>query len=182
MSTNLSTAPINPPMDTLNIIKDILDKQLQMPKGRVFAYNSEIDLPKDGDLFIVLYNAENEVFANNNQIKNSENGLIENQSLNQAETIIVSLCSKGRKATQYAPYALMAMRSTYAEQLMEKYHCHISSTTNIRDMSFLEATAMLTRKDFEIKIFRAYDTINDIDYYDKFPNTSEFKPYVIFQE
>lgn len=181
MSVNIP-APINPPMDTLNIIKEILDKQLQMPTGRVFAYNSEIDLPKDGKLFIVLYNAENEVFANNNEIKPSENGLIENQTLNQVETVIISLCSKGREATKYAPHALMAMRSTYAETLMQQYSCHISSTSSIRDMSFLEATAMLTRKDFEIRVFRSYDTINNIDYYDKFPNTSKFEPYLIYQD
>lgn len=178
---SLNVNPITPPMNTLNIIKLILDRQLNMEPERVFAWNSSIELPKDGKLFIVLAMLENEVIANNIRYKSNETGLQEHQTVNTCQNILVSLCSLDTSAMEYAPYARMAMASTYAQGLMEQYTCHISQTGNIRDASFLEATARLFRYDFEIKVFRSYATINDVDYYDKFPNNATFEPQFYFQ-
>lgn len=40
--------------DTLNLLKQLIDTQLKMPKGRVWAANSDNSLPKDKKLFIIL--------------------------------------------------------------------------------------------------------------------------------
>lgn len=161
---------------TLDILKIIIDKELSMPQGRVFAYNGSNDLPKDRELFIVLDYLERTPYANNSRFEATQNGYKEIQTVNMAEDINISMISVNTSARDRLPEIQMALKSTYSAYIQEKYHIHISTINPSTDKSFLEATSRLNRFDTEIRVIRAYEKINDIDYYDKFPNTSQFEP------
>lgn len=161
---------------TLDIIKIILDKQMNMPAGRVFAYNGSQDLPKDRNLFIILSLAEQTPYSNNVRYKSTNDGLVEIQTQNIAEDIIISCCSVSTEARDRAKEVNWALKSYFSQYQQEKFKIHISQINPVRDKSFLEETAMLNRFDIEIRVIRAYEKQTLIDYYDKFPITSEFEP------
>lgn len=153
---------------TLGIIKQILDKELNLPTGRCFAYNSEIDLPKDNDIFICLYYAGKSPYSNKSVTKNTEAGFVEIQTMNVREDIEIAICSRNIQARERCHEVLMALRSNYSQQIQEKNSLHISNISEIFDNSFLESTARLNRFDTRISVMRAYEKINNIEYYDKF--------------
>lgn len=164
-------------MSSLDIIKQILDKEMQMPQGRVFAYNSSVDLPQDRNLFIVLHYTAKTPYSNNVRYENTKDGkLVEHQISNFVEDILISLMSVNQDARDRAHEVLMALRSNYAQVLQEQNKVHITTQGDIIDKSFLEATSRLNRFDVRAKIYVSYDKITNIDYYDKFPNTSKFEP------
>lgn len=153
---------------SLDIIKQILDSEMEMPKNRVWAYNANQDLPKDGNLFIVLHFGQRKPVSNTLKYVSTSNGLNEVQSMNVAEDIIISLISKTTEARDRAHEPHLAMNSTFSRQLQEKYKMHISILGDVWDASFLEATSRLNRFDCKIRVFRAYDKIKSVDYYDKY--------------
>lgn len=153
---------------TLGIIKQILDKQMEMPPNRVWAYNSDMDLPKDPNLFIVLYYGERTPISNNSKYVETEDGLNEVQTMNVAEDIVIACISQNKEARERAHEVHLAMNSTFSRQLQAKNKIHISTIGSVYDSSFLEATSRLNRFDCRIRVFRAYEKINTVDYYDKF--------------
>ncbi len=164
-------------MSSLDVIKQILDKEMKMPTGRVFAYNSNVDLPQDRNLFIVLHYTAKNPYSNNIRYEHTTDGkLVEHQMSNFVEDILISLMSVNQDARDRAHEVLMALRSNYAQVLQEQNKIHITTQGDIIDKSFLEATSRLNRFDVRAKIYISYDKITNVDYYDKFPNTSKFEP------
>lgn len=163
-------------MSSLDVIKQILDKEMQMPKGRVFAYNSNVDLPQDRKLFIVLHYTAKTPYSNNIRYENTPDGLVEHQTSNFVEDILISLMSVNNEARDRGHEVLMALKSTYSQVLQEQNRIHITTQGDIIDKSFLEATSRLNRFDVRAKVYISYDKVTNVDYYDKFPNTSAFEP------
>ena len=163
-------------MSTLDILKDIIDKQLNMPEGRVWAYNPEIDIPKDGDLFIVLFLKEQKPISNTVKYRSTQEGMQEYQAVNIKEEITISLVSQNIQARERAQEVILALNSFYSRQKQAENKIHISILGDVYDASFLEGTSMLNRWDVRIRAFKSYDKINSIDYFNKFPRTSEFEP------
>lgn len=163
-------------MKTLDVIKQILDVEMEMPEGRVFAYNGSQDLPKDENLFIALNYMDRTPYSNSSKYKQDENGLKEIQSLSMTENVLISVVSQSIEARERCYEVAMALRSQYSQQMQEKNHCHISYIGDCVDSSFLEATARLNRFDIRCTVFTGYTKEKYIDYYDKFPNSEKFEP------
>lgn len=161
---------------TLDILKDIIDTQMQMPANRVWAYNPDVDLPKDNDLFIILFLKEQKPIANNSKYVSTTTGMVEKQSINIKEEITISLVSRSTQARDKVPDLFQALNCFYSQHKQAQNKLHISILGDAYDASFLEGTSMLNRWDLRIRVLKAYDKINNIDYYDKFPNTSKFEP------
>ena len=154
--------------DTLNLLKQLIDTQLNMPKERVWSANSDNTLPKDKKLFIVLKIDEVKPYANNLKYEYTQSGVNEILTTSVAEDITIALLSRNTEARDRAYEILQALNSTLSQQLQEKNKMHISRLGNIYDASFLEATAFLNRYDVRIRVIRSYEKVNPVDYYDKF--------------
>lgn len=155
-------------MSTLDIIKQILDNQMDMPQGRVFAYNSNVDLPKDEHLFIVLHYAQKTPYYNNNEYKTINGEFVEHQRIGLKEDIVISCISKNLEARERVHEVALALNSIYSQTVQEANKMHITTISNITDNSFAEASSRLNRFDVRTKIFASYDKIKNIDYYDKY--------------
>lgn len=153
---------------SLDIIKQILDSEMQMPENRIWAYNANVDIPKDSSLFIILSFGARTPYSNNIKYRETKDGLEESQSMNVTEEVTISLLSKNTEARDRTHEVLMALNSTFSQSLQEKNHMHISTIGNVSDRSFLEATSRINRFDLECRVFRAYSKIKSVDYYDKF--------------
>lgn len=167
---------------TLEILKNIIDEEMNMPIGRVFAYNASQDLPKDKELFIVLSYMSRTPYSNSSKYIYEAEGLKENQSISLKEDIIISLISNNIDARERCYEVEMALRSQFSLQLQQKHHIHISQIGMAYDASFLEATARLNRFDVRCTVFRSYTKIKDVDFYDKFPNTSKLEAQYLIEE
>ena len=158
--------------NSLEIIKNILVNEMNLPKTRVWAYNADMDLPKDNKLFVILHYGERRPISNNVKYVSTDEGLEEHQSMNVVDDVIISLLSRGTDARERAHEVHLAFRSTYSQQRQAKEHVHISTLGDVYDASFLEATSRINRFDCRVRVFNSFDKIKTIDYYDKFPNTS----------
>ena len=168
---------------TLDLIKLIIDKQLNMPENRVWAYNGTQDLPQDAGMFIILSYLTRSPYSNNIRYEKTGNGSMkEIQTSTFAENIMISCLSQNTEARDRVHEVLMALKSTYAQYIQEKYHIHLSTIEEIVDSSFMEATSRLNRFDVRCTVMRGYDIISDVDYYDKFPNTEKFEPNWLVEE
>lgn len=161
---------------TLDFIKQIIDHELKLSAGRVWAYNGNQDIPKDKDLFIILSFRQKTPYSNNTKYVHTENGLNEVQTTNMSEDILISCISQNTQARDRAHEVLLALNSFYSQSIQETNNFHISTTNNIEDNSFLESTSVLNRFDIDCRVLRVYQKVQAVDYYDKYPNTSKFEP------
>ena len=157
--------------NSLEIIKNILVNEMELPKTRVWAYNAVMDLPKDNKLFVVLHYGERRPISNNVKYVSTDEGLEEHLSMNVAEDVIISLLSREVEARERAHEVHMAFRSTYAQQVQAKEHVHISLLGDVYDASFLEAASRINRFDCRVRVFNSFAKIKTVDYFYKFPNT-----------
>ena len=167
-------------MSSLDVIKQILINETDIDKSRIWAYNSNIDLPQDDKLFIILHYGERSPISNTIKYQTTQNGLNEVQSMNIVENVIVSVMSKNNDARDRAPEVVMAMNSTFSRQQQARNKMHISILGEILDNSFLEATARINRFDCMLRVFVSFDKIKTVEYFDKFPNTADFEAEYYF--
>ena len=167
---------------TLDIIKQIIDSEMNMPQGRVWAFNADMDLPKDSDLFVILYLKEQTPISNTVKYVSTKDGMEEHQSINIKEEITISLVSRSTQARDRAPEVHMALNSFYSRHMQAKNKMHISILGEVYDASYKEASSMLNRYDCRIRVLKSYAKIKAIDYFDKFPNTAEFEPEYLYEQ
>lgn len=161
--------------EPVKVIADIISHEMNLSDDRIFIYNDGRELPKDDGLYIVLSVMSRPPFGVKSSYKETEDGLVEVQTLNVKETIIASAVSKNTDARTRAYEVQMAINSVFSEQKQEEYGCHISMIAPVRDMSFLENTARLNRFDTEITLLAAYEKVKDIDYFNTIRITSNFE-------
>lgn len=153
---------------TLDVVQQILSNQMNIPASRIFAYNSNVDLPTDSALFIPLFYTERKPYANNSKMISTPAGVNEHQTVNMVEDVIIALMSKDTSARDRVQDVFFALKSNYSQDIQTQNNIRISTIGEAYDKSFLEATSMLNRFDIKIRIFRGYEKINTVDYYDKF--------------
>lgn len=155
-------------MNTFDAIKQIICSETDIPKKRVWAYNANVDLPKDDNLFVVLSYGLRTPISNTIKYKGTADGVEEHQSMNVCEEVIISILSKNTDARDKAFEIQLALGSTFSRQLQAKEHIHISLLGDVWDASFLEATSRINRFDVKCRVFKSYAKIKSVDYYDKY--------------
>ena len=109
---------------TLDILKQIIDKEMEMPPERVWAYNADAVLPKDSGLFIVLFMKEQKPYANNSRYISVKDGMEQHQTINIKEEITISLVSKNTDARNRAYEVPLALNSLTSQQLQAQNKIH----------------------------------------------------------
>lgn len=155
-------------METFDIIKQIICTEMELEPDRVWAYNSNVDLPKDQNLFIILHYGERSPISNTIKYVETANGVEEHQAMNVCEEVIISLLSQNTEARNRTHDVQLAFGSTFSRNLQMKEHIHISLIGGVTDASFLEATSRINRFDIRTKVFKSYSKIKSVDYYDKY--------------
>ena len=108
-------------MSTLDILKKIICSEMQVPKTRVWAYNSNVDLPKDNKMFIVLHYGMRTPISNTVKYVETPEGIEEHQSMNVCEEVFISVLSQNTEARDRAHEVLMAINSTFSRNLQNTY-------------------------------------------------------------
>lgn len=146
----------NIPQTSMDLIRLILVDQLELDKERVNIYDEKWKIPPDDELFIVVEYRGGKCIANRNIFVSTGGDPVEQQEINMLERITVGIFSRNRSSTQRKEEVLMAVLSSFAQGLQEKYSFKIARIGPIDDLSALEATAMLKRYDIELSVYAWY--------------------------
>lgn len=150
----------NCPQTTMDLIRLILVNQFNdISQERINIYDEKWQIPPDSSLFLTIEYRSGRCLSNRNNFipATLPEDVVESQDVNMVEQIVVGIFSKDRTATQRKEEVLMAIMSSYAQQLQEKYAFKIARAGEIEDLSALEASAMLKRYDIVLSVYAWYN-------------------------
>ena len=155
--------------DPLKHICNILQNQLGLSNGQIWIYNQKRDIPNDfGTYFVVNYTGQRIIGNTRREIATST-GLIEYQSVHSLANLSLNVFSRSSSIRDMRDKAIMALNSTYSQQIQEKYGFQIARNSfSVTNTSEIEGVAELTRYTISFNVTYMSETTKSIDYYDTF--------------
>lgn len=147
------------PQTSMDLIRKIIVNQMSLDPQSVNIYDEKWKIPPTDGLFVTVEYRSGKVVANQNLFVSTGGDPVEYQEVNMLEQITVGVFSRDRSSTQRKEEVLMAILSSYAQQLQEKYSFKINRAGPITDLSQLEGAAMLKRYDIDLRVFAWYEKI-----------------------
>jgi hypothetical protein len=153
-------------------LRQILIRGMHIAEERVNIFNQRIDpeLLKDPGIFIYLECMPSKVIANriSYQYDPVSGFEYEVQDLNMSDPVTIGVFSKSIEAFQRKEEVLMAINSTYSQQLQEELGFRIFRNAPIQDLSVLEGAALLFRYDIPVMMFTWRHKRRKIETYDSY--------------
>lgn len=155
--------------DPIKYVCDILKKQLDLTNDQIWIYNQKRDIPNDFNMYIVAdYNGQR-IIGSVRKEKPVETGLIEYQSLHSLAVIRLDLFSRGNAARLNKDLVIMALNSTYSQQVQEAHGFSIARNSfQVTNATSAEGTAELNRYSISFNVTYMSETTKSIDFYDTF--------------
>lgn len=155
--------------EPIKLICDILQKQLDLSKEQVWIYNQKRDIPNDFNMYIVVDYQGQRIIGSVRREKPTETGLVEYQSLHSLAVIRLDLFSRGNAARVNKDLVIMALNSTYSQQVQEANGFSIARNSfQVTNTSMAEGTAELNRYSISFNVTYMSETTKSIDYFDTF--------------
>lgn len=150
-------------------ICDILQKQLGLADGQIWIYNQKRDIPNDFGVYYVAGYMGQRIIGNVRREVPTENGLVEYQSVHNLANFSVDILSRGSKARDMRDKVLMALNSTYAQQVQEAKGFQIARNSfQVTNTSEVEGVAEINRYTISFNVTYMSETSKAIEYYDTF--------------
>lgn len=158
-------------MEVIKLIADIIKTEMQLDDERVLIYNQKWNLPNIKGIFIYLNYISSQILSNNKCYKEKEDGYYEIQTMTKMDVIGLNISSANSEARERKEEIILALKSTYADQVMERYAFRVASIPmSFNDVSQLEASAMLNRYVANINVISGLENSKKVEYYDTFSN------------
>lgn len=156
------------------LLCDIIQKEMNLPNGRVYLFDQKIFQPKDYDVYIVLANPRNKPFGNNTSYISQTVGrtsiLNQVQSVNMCGTIDIDIMSRGPAARDRKEEVLMALKSTYAEQQQETNSFYVGLISkDFINLSDVDGAAIPYRYNITVQMQYFVKKITPVPFYSNFP-------------
>jgi hypothetical protein len=161
------------------IVRDIIKTQLGLSDEDIWLENQGLRIPETSGLFIVLSQVNSTSFSNNTKyIENeTQDGIVETQSMNTQEEIAIDVFSKNREANIRKEEIRLALNSYYSDQQQEIFQFKIANINNpFLNISAVEGEGMLNRFRLTVTVLSWYSRSAPVDFYDK-----NFEPETIFE-
>lgn len=158
---------------TQSLICGLLRAYMALETEQVVVYNQKWKIPADTRLYISVsslgpqkqYGATVEYRDNDDQ-----SALVEDVATASREMIGVDIYSRGQDALNRKEEVMMALASTAAQQLCERYAIKIARIPlTFVDASGLESTARLNRFHLSFAVLRTRTRSSVVQFYDTFP-------------
>ena len=157
--------------EIIKVVADIIQSEMELGNDRVYLYNQKWRIPPDEGLFVVVGFLGAKAFGAKTEYENDPvtQELVEVQSVNQQETYTVDLFSRDSSARQRKQEVILALNSTFAQQMQEQYTFKIANLpSTFNDVSALEATAILNRYQLVFNALVVYRKVKNVQFYDSF--------------
>lgn len=149
------------------IVCDIIQNQLGLDSQHIWAYDENIEAPKDSGIYVVVSTGTQKTIGVSSIYNPSTQQ--ETQSISVAQELFIDITSKDRTALQRKEEVLMALGSVYSEQSQETNGVKITRGSNPLDLSFIEAASALHRYRISCFIFYVKTKTVAVSYFDQFP-------------
>jgi len=154
--------------DSLTVLKafcGILQSELQLDDGQVYVWDQKINIPTDDKLYIAVGVESVTPFGSKTQFIDGD----EYQSANFKATLSIDILSRGSDARDRKEEVILALKSTYAQQVQEKYGFYIATlTSGFTNLSEIEGAAIPYRFNLALNLQYAVSKSKAVDYYDTF--------------
>ena len=156
-------------LTTLDLLRKIIANGMSdIDQDRIAIYNQKWKMPTDEGLFIVLFFLGSKVVSNRVTEAPGLNALTEQYDLVTFERIQIEICSKNQEAMQRKEEIIMALLSSFSQNLQSEHAFKLNTLAPIHELSSLEATAMINRFSMDLTLFAWYSKTADVDYYKEF--------------
>lgn len=153
------------------LICDIITNGLDIEEDRVVVYSENWDPPKDAGIYIVVSTRRGKPISNVRKYDDDTNEEV--QTVVTYDFIDIDITSKDRTALDRKEEVLMALNSTYSEQVQNENNIKIFKLGEIMDLSFIEAASALKRYRIPCIVSNIKEKRTVINYFDKFRSTQE---------
>ena len=155
--------------EPIKAICKILQKQLQLSDNQIWIYNQKRDIPNDfGIYYVVQYNGQR-IIGNIRREIATDAGLMEYQSVHSLAVFSVDVFSRDPRARDARDQAIMALNSTYSQQVQEANGFQIARNSfQVTNTSEVEGVAELNRYSISFNVTYMTESSNSIDYFDTF--------------
>lgn len=166
------------------ILVDIIKKQMNLPEnwGRtakgdvipcVSIYAQNIKLFNTDRIQITVKTVSSHDYANRLTYIQTEAGVNQAQYLNQQRLMQVDVYSRNNEARQRFHEVIFALKSTYAQQMQDKYAFKLASISNGQNLSGLDGGSEINRFTITFNAIVHYEKITPVDFYNDFTTTMD---------
>lgn len=150
-------------------ICDILKNQLSLTNEQIWIYNQKRDIPNDFGIYLVVSFVGQRVIGNTRAEIPTAQGLYEYQSIHSLANYSIDLFSRGPEVRDMRDQVLMALNSTYSQQIQEQYSFQIARNSfQVTNTSEVEGVAELNRYSISFNVTYMSETSKNIDYFNIF--------------
>lgn len=161
---------------TINLIRDILKSEMQIPDERIFFYNEDYVLPDDNGLWIIVAFSGSKPYSNRNStfldVKtldiNGNPTFMEKQNISVQELITVHMMSYNLDALERMYEVPQALVSLYAQNSQTDATFKIAPIMNVVDASEQEGGRINYRFDWRVTVLSWQEKIKPAQYYNTF--------------
>lgn len=155
--------------DPIKQICKILQNSLNLADSQIWIYNQKRDIPNDFGIYFVVSYTGQKIIGNTRREIPTPNGLVEYQSVHNLANFAVDLFSRGSGILDMRDKAIMALNSTYSQQIQEAHGFQIARNSfSVTNTSEIEGVAELNRYTIAFNVTYMSETSKSIDYYDTF--------------
>lgn len=150
----------SPAPETIKLIAELLEGELEVPKGVVQIYNQTRRITPIKGLFVTVSIVGDRPYGLNTRYEAREGSidLEEVATMNVQEIISIDLFSADDSARTRRNAVLFALASVRSQQLQDKYAFKISNLpASFVDLSEVDASKRLNRYAATFNVLRAYD-------------------------
>lgn len=155
--------------EPIKSICKILKNQLGLTDKQIWIYNQKIDIPNDFGVYFVVSYLGQRIISNIRKEYATEQGLIEYQSVHNLAQYQLDVFSRGNTAREMRDLAIMALNSTYSQQVQEEESFQIARNSfQVTNTSDVEGVAELNRYSISFNVTYMTQTSKSIGYFDTF--------------
>ena len=155
--------------DPIKQICKILQNSLNLADSQIWIYNQKRDIPNDFGIYFVVSYTGQKIIGNTRREIPTPNGLVEYQSVHNLANFAVDLFSRGSGIRDMRDKTIMALNSTYSQQIQESHGFQIARNSfSVTNTSEIEGVAELNRYTIAFNVTYMSETSKSIDYYDTF--------------
>lgn len=155
--------------EPIKLICNILQTQLGLTNDQIWIYNQKRDIPNDFGTYIVVDYVGQRIIGNVRKEYENGEGLFEYQSVHNLANYSVEVFSRGNGARDMRDHVLMALNSTYSQQVQEANGFQIARNSfQVTNTSEVEGVAELNRYSISFNVTYMTETTKSIAYYDTF--------------
>ena len=156
-------------MEPIKNICNILQTQLDLTDKQIWIYNQKRDIPNDFGIYYVVQYGGQRIIGNIRKEIATEDGLKEYQSVHSLAVFSVDIFSRSSQARQAKDLVIMALNSTYSQQVQEANGFQIARNSfQVTNTSEVEGVAELNRYSISFNVTYMTETTKSIAYYDTF--------------